>query len=160
MLGFTKLSPFLFSPVAVSSAPAAAGTRLQRFHALSQQLSARYTIHIWNQLCPFILNSTQVFQLSKHSLFVGYLPSLQVLQSALLRLAREHPFHMLYQLFALTHPGPSKAPAKGDAHPGVLAHSVDKIRVEAAAHLLQCYGKSGTKQAKIKEQVSSRHSSF
>ncbi|MEW5311589.1 MAG: hypothetical protein WDW38_003292 [Sanguina aurantia] len=78
----------------------------------------------------------------------------EVLQSALLRLAREHPFHTLYQLFALTHPGPSKAPAKGDAHPGVLAHSVDKTRVEAAAHLLECYGKSGTKQAKIKEQMS------
>lgn len=78
---------------------------------------------------------------------------LQVLQSTLLRLAAEHPFHTLYQLLALTRAGPMKAPTRNDAHGGVLAHSVDRNRLAAAQHLLDCYGKLGDKQAKIKEQV-------
>ena len=61
------------------------------------------------------------------------------LQALLLRLAVDHPFHTLYQIFALKNGNRGKDGREiqaGDVH-GVMSITVDRDKVAAATNLLR-----------------------
>lgn len=81
----------------------------------------------------------------------------QVVPVAVLRLAREHPFHTLYLLFALTKAGHDVAPSRSDCNCGFQKHHYSTHRVVACKEILDLYKKTGRQQSLIHDQVSGAH---
>lgn len=62
----------------------------------------------------------------------------KVVRLALARLARDHPYHTLYQIFALRNGnlGPDGKPTRGNDQFGVMSHNTDLDKVAAAEQFL------------------------